>query len=213
MKITFHAFLAVLVACVGAMGQAPFKLQLLHLSDMEAGLDAVKNAPAAAAIIDSLENMYPNTLKLAGGDNYIPSPFFNASSDAALRTPIQTANKSIFKDLDSTNSLRENYGRADMSFMHAIGFQASAIGNHEFDLGTAVFSDAIRVETNGRDIRWMGTQFPYLSSNLDFSGDASLAALYTKSIRPNTDYATTPKTARSSSFISKIAPATTIMVN
>lgn len=196
----------------GQVQAQTFKLQLLHTSDMEAGLDAVKNAPAAAAIIDSLENTFPNTLKLSGGDNYIPSPFFNASSDAALRTPIQTANKAIFNDQVATTLLRENYGRADISFMHAIGYHASAVGNHEFDLGTSVFADAIRVEISGTELRWMGAQFPYLSCNLDFTGDASLAPHYTKAIRPNTDYATTPATAIAAPFKSKIAPATIITI-
>jgi len=196
----------------GQVQAQTFKLQLLHTSDMEAGLDAVKNAPAAAAIIDSLENTFPNTLKLSGGDNYIPSPFFNASSDATLRTPIQNANKAIFNDQVATTLLRENYGRADISFMHAIGYHASAVGNHEFDLGTSVFADAIRVEVSGADLRWMGAQFPYLSCNLDFSGDASLAGIYTKTIRPNTDYATTPATAIAAPFKSKIAPATIITI-
>jgi 2',3'-cyclic-nucleotide 2'-phosphodiesterase (5'-nucleotidase family) len=179
---------------------------------MEAGLSAVKNAPRAAAIIDSLERVYPNTIKLSAGDNYIPGPFLNASSDASLRTPIRTANRFIFNNIDSTAALRENYARCDISFMHAIGYHASAIGNHEFDLGTAVFADAIRVEVSGTELRWMGAQFPYLSSNLDFSQDASLASLFTNTIRPHTDYATHPNGAKSASFKSKIAPATTVMI-
>jgi len=192
----------------------PFKLQLLHTSDMEAGLDAIKNAPAAAAIIDSLENMYPNTLKLSGGDNYIPSPFLNASSDATLRPAIVTANKSIFPDAGTAaNNLRENFGRFDITFMNAIGYHASAVGNHEFDLGSGVFADAIRIEVSSGQLRWTGAQFPYLSCNLDFSGDELLNPHYTKTIRPASDYATPPSTAATAPFKSKIAPATVITIN
>ena len=197
--------------------QAQFKLQLLHGSDMEAGVDAVKNAPHFAAILDSLENTFPNTIRLAGGDNYIPSPFLNASTDVSIRTPLQAANTAIFGDAVNTTKLRENYARVDISFMHAMGIEASAIGNHEFDLGTAVFGDAIRVETSGSgataELRWMGTQFPYLSCNLDFAGDLSLNPLYNGKIRPNTDYRTTPATAAAAPFKNKIAPATVVAVN
>ncbi|MFQ3575177.1 MAG: esterase-like activity of phytase family protein [Cytophagales bacterium] len=197
-------------------GVKNFTLQLLHTSDMEAGLLAINAAPNAAAIIDSLEDTYPNTLKLSGGDNYIPSPFLNASSDPVIRTPIRNANKAIFSKLgvnpDSSNFLRENYARADLSFMHAIGYHASAVGNHEFDLGPAVFSDAIRIELSGTELRWMGAQFPYLSCNLDYSGESALNPHFTNTIRNAADYATTPATARNAAFRAKLAPATFVEI-
>lgn len=206
-----------------------FKLQLLHTSDMEAGLVAIKNAPAAAAIIDSLEQTYPNTIKLSGGDNYIPSPFLNASQDPSINGSLQKANREFYSNADSTQFLQSNYARVDLSLMNIIGYQASAIGNHEFDLGTSVFADGIRVQRDAAIIkskinvnldsirrtetRWIGTQFPYLSCNLDFSGDGTLNAQYTKQIRPNTDYITSPSSAASSTFRRKIAPATVVTIN
>lgn len=209
-----HKYFLGAVLLASSSAQAQFKLQLLHSSDMEAGVAAIKNAPHFAAIVDSLENVYPNTIRLSGGDNFIPSPFLNASTDLSVRTPIQLANASIFKDVTNTSKFRENYARVDISLMHAIGFEASAVGNHEFDLGTSVLSDAVRVETSGTELRWAGQQFPYLSCNLDFSADPALSALYTSSIRPNTDYKSTPSVAAAAAtFKRKIAPATFITVN
>ncbi|MGL5017075.1 MAG: choice-of-anchor I family protein, partial [Luteolibacter sp.] len=61
-----------------------FKLQLLHLADAEAGLLAASTAPNLAALVDAFDGTYPNTLILAGGDNYIPGPFAAAGTDAAV---------------------------------------------------------------------------------------------------------------------------------
>lgn len=55
---------------------------------------------------------------------------------------------------------------------NALGFQAIAFGNHEFDQGTALIRDLIA--GNGT---FTGTAFPYLSGNLDFSTDSNLADL------------------------------------
>ncbi len=54
--------------------EATFKLQLLHFSDAEAGLLASTTAPLLAALVDAFDDDYANTLILAGGDNFIPSP-------------------------------------------------------------------------------------------------------------------------------------------
>ena len=67
-------------------------------------------------------------------------------------------------------------GRGDIAFLNAMGFQASAIGNDEFDRGTSAFASIIGSETvDGR--RYPGAQFPYLASNLGFSDDSDLRPL------------------------------------
>ncbi|MEB3259517.1 MAG: hypothetical protein VKP63_02700, partial [Cyanobacteriota bacterium] len=63
----------------------------------------------------------------------------------------------------------------DIAIHSAIGVEASTIGNHEFDLGTRIFRDAF---SPGSVKGWVGAQFPYLSSNLDFSGDVDLRTRY-----------------------------------
>jgi predicted extracellular nuclease/2',3'-cyclic-nucleotide 2'-phosphodiesterase (5'-nucleotidase family) len=131
-----------------------FQLQLLHASDFEAGIPAITDAVNFSTVIDALRNDYANTLLLSSGDNYIPGPFLSAASDPALRTVLG----------------REGIGRADIAILNEIGFQASAFGNHEFDLGPNTVASLI-----GADQAYGGTQFPYLSTNLNFAGDAALS--------------------------------------
>jgi 5'-nucleotidase len=79
---------------------------------------------------------------LSGADNYIPGPQFNAS-------------------------LAKGVPFYDTIAMKLIGYDASAIGNHEFDLGPDVFADFIQ--------GFEGT-LPFVSANLDFSGEPRLQA-------------------------------------
>ncbi len=138
----------------------PFTLQLLHLSDGEAGLLASQTAPNLAAIADGFDGQYANTLILSGGDNFIPSPFLNAGTDPSLNA------------ISSVG--RTNFARPDIAIHNLIGVEASAIGNHEWDLGSNVFMDAIRP-----DNAWVGAQFPHLSANLDFSLDSAANGRFT----------------------------------
>ena len=151
-------------------------LQFLHASDLEGGLEALDNAPNFAAIIEGLEAGNDNTIVLSSGDNYIPGPFFNAAGDRSLRDVIQEVHQEFFDEPGLTN-LRETAGRIDISIMNFIGFDASAVGNHEFDAGPTAYRDIIATDIRGTelgDVRWLGAQFPYLSSNYDFSGEGSL---------------------------------------
>jgi 5'-nucleotidase / UDP-sugar diphosphatase len=130
-------------------------LQILHASDLEAGIAALQDAPRFSAVINGLKAQYPEqTLILSSGDNYIPGPFLVAGGDASMRSVLG----------------REGTGRADIVIANNIGFQASAFGNHEFDLGTATIGSLIN-SGNG----YVGTAFPYLSANLDFTNDSNLA--------------------------------------
>ncbi len=98
--------------------------------------------------------------------------------------------------------------------MNIIGFDASAIGNHEFDAGTSPFADIIGTDIRGTtlaDTRWLGARFPYLSANLDFSGDDALSGLFTNEILPNTDFISDPSDLEAAGDAPKIAPATLIM--
>lgn len=142
----------------------PFTLQLIHFSDAEAGLLAGAPSNIAtrgtaanlAALVDAFDGTYANTLILAGGDNFLPGPFLNAGTDPAVAAKHDKGN---------------NPAAADIEIHNRIGVEASTIGNHEFDLGTTVFSDAIN-----------DAIFPYLSANLNFSGDAAIAARYQETV-------------------------------
>ncbi|HEY9646107.1 MAG TPA: 5'-nucleotidase C-terminal domain-containing protein [Chroococcidiopsis sp.] len=137
---------------------ANFTLQLLHASDFEAGIEALDDAPRFSAVLNALKDDYANTLVVSSGDNYIPSPFLFAGADPSLAPVI--GNPSI--------------GRADIAILNELGIQASAFGNHEFDLGTREVRDIITPAGT-----YAGAKFPYLSSNLNFATDANLASRVT----------------------------------
>lgn len=188
-----------------------YTLQILHASDLEGGVDAIGRAPNFAAIVDALEDEYQNTVRISSGDNYIPGPFFNAASDFELRATLQDVYQDFFNEPGLTN-LREARGRADITIANIIGFDASALGNHEFDAGTDPVGDIIGTDIRGpelSDVRWLGAQFPYLSANLDFSNDG-LNDLFTSSILPNTDFQSLPDDLTAAGAAPKIAPATLI---
>ncbi len=137
---------------------APFQLQILHASDFEAGIAALDDAPRFSSVLAGLKSAFPtNTLVVASGDNYIPGPFFTASADPAA----------------PYNGIK---GRADIILLNALGIQASCFGNHEFDDNTPLVRSLILpdVATN-----YPGTAFPYLSANLNFAPDTSMASLVT----------------------------------
>lgn len=179
-----------------------YKLQILHASDFEGGLNAVDRAGNFAAIVDYLEETYENSIMLSSGDNFIPSPFFSAGSDASLKEIYETALETYYHLTPGTLNITPGFGTADISMLNIIGVQASALGNHEFDAGTNPLAAIIR-QTAG----FPGAQFPYLAANLDFSGDANLAGLYTNAILNSSDYTGFPPAA---GIGKKIAPATII---
>ncbi|MHB9879420.1 choice-of-anchor I family protein [Pacificimonas sp. ICDLI1SI03] len=144
-----------------------YTLQLLHFGDPEVGTLGTDTAPMIAAMIDGFEDSFVNTLILSAGDNYIPGPFLTAG-------------------------YLEGNGFPDIEILNAMGVQASAIGNHEFDLGTGVFADAVEA-----------AMFPYISANLDFSGDSATSGLFT-------DTTATSGLELASDFAGRIVPSAVI---
>jgi 5'-nucleotidase len=79
---------------------------------------------------------------VSSGDNFLAGPEFNAS-------------------------LQKGVPFFDAIAMDLIGYDAAALGNHEFDFGPDVLADFIA---------GFGDPVPFLSSNLDFSGEPRLQA-------------------------------------
>ncbi|MEO1591297.1 MAG: choice-of-anchor I family protein, partial [Cyanobacteria bacterium J06632_22] len=153
-----------------------FTLQLLHTADQEAGIPALEDAPNFSAVLNALRDDFDNTVTLSSGDAILPGLFFSASDE-------------VFG----------GQGRADILIQNELGFEAIALGNHEFDLGTDLLADLIAgaaddPTTPDVDESFVGAQFPYLSANLDFSTDENLADLVVLDDRapePNSLAATT----------------------
>ena len=157
---SLSVFIALLTLILGIFRPAfsqDFTLQLLHAADMEGGIEALDNAPRFSSVLNALSAEFENTVIIGAGDSYIPGPFFAAGNDRSLRSVLG----------------REGSGRADILILNAMGFMASALGNHEFDAGTGTLAGLIRNDGRG----YVGTAFPILSANLDFSLDSNLADL------------------------------------
>lgn len=190
-----------------ASAHAQTTVQILHASDLEGSVLAIGDAANFAAVVQALENdaaanSIPSIL-LSAGDNYIPGPFFSAAGDPSLRTPLRQAL--------GWPQAREAEGRADIAIMNITGFDASALGNHEFDLGTAKIRELIGPDIRpGPDARWLGTDFPYLSCNLDFSADPNLSSLVQPAIVPNTDFKGSMADLTAAATKKKLAAATII---
>ncbi|WP_299673923.1 ExeM/NucH family extracellular endonuclease [uncultured Roseobacter sp.] len=140
-----------------------FTLELLHIADQEASSGAVVDAPNLSAVLNALraqdlgdDGEPDNTLTLSSGDAIIPGVFFDAS-------------EAIFGSA----------GIADIQIQNELGIQAIALGNHEFDFGTEALAGLISGEAPGDvfSTDFGGTEFAYLSANLEFSTDTNLAPL------------------------------------
>ncbi|QFT81549.1 Trifunctional nucleotide phosphoesterase protein YfkN precursor [Roseovarius sp. THAF27] len=144
-----------------------FTLNLLHFADQEAGAAAVADAPNFSGVLNALRDEDVGadaTLTLSSGDAFIPGLFYDASA-------------AVFGSA----------GIADVQIQNELGVQAVALGNHEFDFGTATLAGLISGDAagdfaalSGTDLDGMdfaGALFPYLSGNLDFSTDENLAPL------------------------------------
>jgi 5'-nucleotidase / UDP-sugar diphosphatase len=173
-RFVLLSLVLLLAACApGATNNAAFELQLLHFSDIDGGRDIVGNAPRFSALLEAFRGQKPdNTLVLSSGDNWIPGPEYNVAEDDALASVVGTAGA----------------GRAHVAWLNALGVQASAFGNHEFDTGTGAVAALVGPGSEEGDT-WTGAAFPYLSTNLDFSTDEALAPLISTDGAPASDLA------------------------
>ncbi len=116
-------------------------LTILHVNDTHsnlasggprlADLEGTRGGIArAASLIGSLRMNNPNTLLLHAGDVFIGDLFFNVY-----------------------------FGAAELQLMQQLGFDAMAVGNHEFDLTPQVLNSAL-------DNAFTSGSFPLLSANL-----------------------------------------------
>ena len=126
-------------------------MTILHNNDPESQLIADGDSGGVARFASLVSELKKDALSrsdgvlvLSAGDNFLSGPQFRASLD------------------------RGELPYYDALAMDLIGYDASAIGNHELDFGTSVFADFVEsFETN----------IPFLSTNLEVSAVPRLAAL------------------------------------
>jgi 2',3'-cyclic-nucleotide 2'-phosphodiesterase (5'-nucleotidase family) len=119
---------------------------------------AIETAPKAGALVDKFDDQYVNTLVVTQGDLTIPGPFLIGGADPTLNAVAGIGSTAL--------------GRPDVAIMNAMGVDAAALGNHEFDLGSPIFQAAIAASGT-----WVGAQFPFISANVNVSADSSLRGL------------------------------------
>ena len=136
-----------------------FWLTLLHSSDTESAMlpsdgfggvaffaslmaDLKAEAAAFQPPVEAGEIAATGTLVVSAGDNFLAGLAFNAS-------------------------LQHGVPFYESVATEAVGFDAIALGNHDFDFGPAVLADFMDGFT---------TAVPFVAANLDVSGDAALQA-------------------------------------
>ncbi|MGA4494229.1 DUF4214 domain-containing protein [Vreelandella venusta] len=188
-----------------------FQLQLLHAADMEGGGGDLLNAPNFISIVDHLEDQYANSLFVSSGDLVLPGPYLNAAADSSLQAAFQTAVEEIYGlEAGSMSGITAASGRVETLLMDLADAAAVTLGNHEFDLGTGLIEAMIAAVVNGgstADVEWLGSQFPYLSANLDFSGDSALSGLATEEILSQDAFQATLEELLAGANKPKLAPA------
>jgi len=145
-----RAITVVLVALALLVGQAlpvaakAITVTILHTNDMHAHVEPFTQRgkelggyARQATLINRFRATDPNPLLLCAGDTFQGTLFFNVYE-----------------------------GLADLTYMNYIGYQAMAVGNHEFDHGPAALARFASL-----------AHFPLLAANLDLSAAKDLAPL------------------------------------
>jgi 5'-nucleotidase/UDP-sugar diphosphatase len=120
-------------------------ITILHVSDTHSHLDGtgpkdtnlngtLGGVAKAATVIKSIRRSEPNVLLLHSGDLFQGDLFFN-----------------------------KYLGVPELQLMKQLGFDAMAVGNHEFDLGPKVLNESLSKA-------FVESSFPLLSANLDMNG-------------------------------------------
>lgn len=189
-----------------------YRLQLLHAADMEGGGGDLLNAPNFVSIVDYLEEQESNSLFVSSGDLVLPGPYLAAASDESLQPALQSAAETIYGlPQGSLDGITAASGRVETLLADLMETAAVTLGNHEFDQGTGLIADMIAARPGESgdlsDAEWLGSRFPYLSANLDFTGDEDLADLATDELRDLETFRASPEAVAGGATPSKLAPA------
>jgi 2',3'-cyclic-nucleotide 2'-phosphodiesterase (5'-nucleotidase family) len=148
--------------------QHTFELTILHINDGESALLPSDSDPGVARFVADLKALQDAGNRL---DRLPPQASQRARDIQAHRNPRATITISSGDNYLAGPQLNASLSDPD-AFYDALvymegGFDAITIGNHEFDFGPDVLADFIEA-----------TEYiPFISANLDFSGEPRLAAL------------------------------------
>jgi len=140
----FVAAVALGAAWALADPASTFTVTILHTNDLHAQVEPLTargltlgGYARQATLIKRFRERDPNPVLLCAGDTFQGTLYFNVYE-----------------------------GLADVVFMNLVGYQAMAVGNHEFDRGPAALARFASLAA-----------FPLLAANLDLSSEPSLASL------------------------------------
>ena len=178
------------------------QVQLLHYYG-ESGLLGIQTAPLMGALIDKFDDQYANTLVIGEGDSFIPGPWLIGGADPTLNRVLHTG---TFTTAADTNAVP--MAQADIAIMNAFNTTVSALGNHEFDLGSPVLAAAIAPAASTTLGNWAGARFPLITANLDFATDSSLRGLADATLGGTTSTSTSAayRGAETTAINARIAP-------
>lgn len=125
-NILLSATLLVLLPILTLAGDGKVKVIILHTNDMHSKID---NMAKLAYLADSLRQWNPHLFMVSAGDNFTGNPVVDMVPD-------------------------KGYPMIDL--MNRCGFNVSAIGNHEFDMGQESLNKRINQ-----------AKFPFISCNID----------------------------------------------
>lgn len=144
--------------------QTAFWLTVLHSNDGESKLFPflVGNDPSRPYAGVAYFKTLVDRLKAEATSGRPPSP------GAKRGVVMLSSGDNFLAGPEFTASIRNGIPYYDAIAMELVGYDAIAIGNHEFDFGPEILAEFIGSFSSG---------VPFLSANLDVSGEPSLAAL------------------------------------
>jgi 5'-nucleotidase/UDP-sugar diphosphatase len=160
MKLARLSLVAFLLAGCAATPPAPLKLTVLHTNDIHSRLQPVNAQGGTCAAADLAQN------RCFGGMARI------AALIAEQRRAAEAAGRQVVVldggDQFQGSLLYTQYkGDAELAVMNMAGYDAMAIGNHEFDDGPENFARFLK-----------GARFPVLSANIDAEAEPALRGLF-----------------------------------
>ena len=144
-----------------ARGQPVHRLTVLHMNDFHSRHLPVDRRTVACGGNPAQDSCFGGSARLA-------------TAFAQQRAAAEADGRAVLH-LDAGDQFQGSLfytahrGMAELAVMHAVGADAMAVGNHEFDNGPAVLARFVRA-----------ARFPVLSANIDASAEPALAGL----IRP-----------------------------